>query len=687
MATVGALVAEMSADSAAFRADLGKAQRALSSSTAKMNRTLLRLDRGFDRMRRSASRSVGGLVRRMTSFRGAIATVAGTGGLGLLTRNALQTADRIAKLSDSIGISTDSLQEYRHAADLSGVATSKLDSGFQAFSKRIGELRQGTGTLNTVLNKMDEELKRDLVSARSTEEALDVLFRGMSQLEAQTDRNALSAAAFGRSVGIDMTNLVRDGEKALKAMRQEARDLGLIIDEDLLRKSEVAVDKLTRLSSIIKTKVNVALAESAEDIGRIADALAESIPAVIEGFKDFGRFIGLIDPTPLEKINEEIDKLQKMLAPVTVAGFEILPERTFGPGAEKLKARLRDRQQIVELMKRQQLGGRSLFSPDRRPVATSEPALGGIGGGAAKKTPAELTAEIVAELEFEQAQLNRSTAEQRLYNEAKSAGVAVNDAFRNSVLPLIQSLEAQEAATLASEEAAAAAAAAQEDLAARAKAVFDETATPLEVFNGRIAELNDLLDRGAIGWLTYERAVAQAQETLDATDESARRAESIGQQVGQTFSDTFVDLASGALTVSDALAQLERQLLSILSNQIFSMPGGINDQIGGGIAGLIGLFGGFSGPTAKVPAAAAGATPMAGQMHLVGEEGPELFVPRSAGTILPNDLIGRAREPARGGDTFNIVLPNATDGAGIARTAPQWFGRIQERQDIQRRRG
>ena len=51
---------------------------------------------------------------------------------------------------------------------------------------------------------------------------------------------------------------------------------------------------------------------------------------------------------------------------------------------------------------------------------------------------------------------------------------------------------------------------------------------------------------------------------------------------------------------------------------------------GGGIGGFIGGLFGF----------ADGGTPPVGRPSIVGERGPELFVPRSAGTIVPNEKIG-----------------------------------------------
>ena len=83
MATaIGALSVDLSANSAAFAADMGKATRAVTSSSARMNRALGVVDKRF-----------GGLSRSLKRF----ASVAAVVGLGLLTKRAIASADAIAK--------------------------------------------------------------------------------------------------------------------------------------------------------------------------------------------------------------------------------------------------------------------------------------------------------------------------------------------------------------------------------------------------------------------------------------------------------------------------------------------------------------------------------------------------------------------------------------------------------------
>jgi TP901 family phage tail tape measure protein len=45
--------------------------------------------------------------------------------------------------------------------------------------------------------------------------------------------------------------------------------------------------------------------------------------------------------------------------------------------------------------------------------------------------------------------------------------------------------------------------------------------------------------------------------------------------------------------------------------------------------------------------------------YLIGERGPEIFVPETAGTVLPNQFVGAPEPIAGAGDTFNLYLPDA----------------------------
>ena len=71
---------------------------------------------------------------------------------------------------------------------------------------------------------------------------------------------------------------------------------------------------------------------------------------------------------------------------------------------------------------------------------------------------------------------------------------------------------------------------------------------------------------------------------------------------------------------------------------------------------IMGLFGLASGGPAK-----------AGQPYIVGEEGPELFIPKNSGTVIPNDetmAMAGGQGLGIGGPTVNYNI-NAVDAASF----------------------
>lgn len=214
----------------------------------------------------NVSSRISKLGKTVFSFRGAMAGAAGAAGAGLLIKSQLEAADSIAKVADSIGISTTALQEYRFMADRSGVATTMLDNGLGAFSKRLGELKAGTGSLYGFLKKNNEALAEQLAATTSTDQALAIFLDHLGQIENQADKTALSAAAFSRTAGIKMTNLVKGGSAGLAGMRKEFEDLGLAIDEKYLREAEAAVDSFTNLEYLIRARLMGSIVALAPEI-------------------------------------------------------------------------------------------------------------------------------------------------------------------------------------------------------------------------------------------------------------------------------------------------------------------------------------------------------------------------------------------------------------------------------------
>jgi lambda family phage tail tape measure protein len=120
--------------------------------------------------------------------------------------------------------------------------------------------------------------------------------------------------------------------------------------------------------------------------------------------------------------------------------------------------------------------------------------------------------------------------------------------------------------------------------------------------------------------------------------------------------DTFV--TTGKFKFSD----FARQVVADLAKMI------IKAQLFKAIQATLGFFG------IPLPGLAAGGPAQAGQPYIVGEKGPELFVPKNAGTVIPNNQLsqGATNAVATGAvnapitNNYNTYNINAVDAKSVA---------------------
>ncbi|NCW67065.1 MAG: hypothetical protein EBV86_00635 [Marivivens sp.] len=117
-----------------------------------------------------------------------------------------------------------------------------------------------------------------------------------------------------------------------------------------------------------------------------------------------------------------------------------------------------------------------------------------------------------------------------------------------------------------------------------------------------------------------EKQIHAMEEQVKVMNEQERLFTQIGQTVKAGLVDGIMSAIDGTKSLSESLSGVLRQLASMFM------------QVG--ISSL--------GKSLKIPGFADGGNPPVGRPSLVGERGPELFVPRSAGTIVPNHALGGA---------------------------------------------
>jgi phage-related minor tail protein len=146
------------------------------------------------------------------------------------------------------------------------------------------------------------------------------------------------------------------------------------------------------------------------------------------------------------------------------------------------------------------------------------------------------------------------------------------------------------------------------------------------------------------------KAILERTEALKRQAEQAEQLKQIYADVGNSIKSGVVEAIQGAIDGTKSLQEVATNLLNSIANKLLDVA--VNFALFGALSGT-GTGGGLLGGLFK---RAGGGSVTAGQPYLVGERGPELFMPGRSGGIAPTGSFG-------GGG--NIVVNVDANGSNV----------------------
>lgn len=418
-------------------------------------------------------------------------------------KNATRALNDLGRTADAIGVTTTQLQELGHVAFQAGISHSDFNDTLKTFKDRLEAAHAGAGALVDNLRESDLAFLTNLRSSTSVADALNLVADKYITLTDATSRGALATAAFGSNTD-ELARLLSGGSAGIKKMRDEAEGLGVVVSAtnvktgtefaEAIRKLTVAVDESSEAFS-------VSLKNALVLVTPLLYVLVEAVTVTIIALQGISREINKAFSTTAEQ------RITSLTSKAAVAAGELADAQdklsahgsgmgNFLENNVKLKQNqlnlIRDELQVAQDELRRTTSG------PMGPVAPPAPALPELQD---KPDPEAEAASRAAQLET-QRQIN---AELERYNQLRREG----------------------------------------------KKVVDENATTEEQLAQRQAELNRLLQQGAIDSETYGRAMQKA--TLVAVSAYAGMASMIAGNLEKVFSNSkAVAIASALINTFEA---------------------------------------------------------------------------------------------------------------------------------------
>jgi len=404
----------------------------------------------------------------------------------------------------------------------------------------------------------------------------------------------------------------RGKQAALKEITKDIADVvgdeGVEAFRKLREGAELFVNKFSDFA--LKTKANAA---------KIVNNLSEIFDP---GGLDLGKAqagLDAIDDSTIKELNTNLKNLEEELAKLELlAGKRNFGGGLFGPGADIFQAREKipvKKEEIGELKNQIKLN-------------------------AAKKAGEIIEKSAGAELRNQQLRTREGINNEQRLNEIRTEGrFVISKGLAEELLALDKANQTRT------------------EIFENQKNIAQKTIDQLESTKNLSVEDQLRLDRAKATVISIEGQVKANEENFEvardltletrklqnAANETVDAFEKLATTIQNDIKNGIKGLIRGTSTLGDLLNNVADRFLDMgLNALLFGNVGG--KTVTSGLFGLLGF--------------ANGGTPPVGRPSIVGEKGPELFVPKRSGTIIPNDKLG-------GGGSTNISVNIDASGSSV----------------------
>ncbi len=177
---------------------------------------------------------------------------------------------------------------------------------------------------------------------------------------------------------------------------------------------------------------------------------------------------------------------------------------------------------------------------------------------------------------------------------------------------------------------------------------LDEINQSVETEKAIRAKINELEERKTLLLATNKNKTDQISNSLKNNKNDADKLNDAFVKIGNNIATGISDALVGAIMQTKSLGDAARSILQGIASDLLRL--GINTFLSSTFGGIFSDLPTFGGKKA------AGGPVSANRSFLVGEKGPEMFVPSSAGRIIPNNQLG--------GRNNNVVVNVSVDASG-----------------------
>jgi phage-related protein len=229
----------------------------------------------------SFKKAVGNAVKVVGAVSGAV--TAGGGAMFGFAKKSADTADRVDKMSQKIGLSREAFQEWDYILSQNGASVDGLKIGFKKMTSQIDKVISAGDASGTAFEALGMNI--DDLKGKSREEIFSKVIAGLQGMDDETQKASLASDLLGKSA-LELAPLLNQTADSTEKLRKRSHDLGLVMSDDAVDSGVVftdTLDSLQRAFGAVVTKVGVSVMPTVQ---KFADYIIKNIPAIRKTFSN-----------------------------------------------------------------------------------------------------------------------------------------------------------------------------------------------------------------------------------------------------------------------------------------------------------------------------------------------------------------------------------------------------------------
>jgi hypothetical protein len=199
--------------------------------------------------------------------------------------------DDIATQAANVGTSAETYQTLTALAIEQDIEFTKLAESLNKLQLGAAMAAKGQGELYSTLKRVKPELIDVIATAETQEDRWDALSRAITGTENQLDKVAIAKAAFGEK-GAQFIRMLEGEDKSISALTEKYREMGLVIDEELVASiaaADTRLDLANKRMEIDGVRAGAAMLPVIEGIANAWNGAQIALGSYLDGLNDLDK--------------------------------------------------------------------------------------------------------------------------------------------------------------------------------------------------------------------------------------------------------------------------------------------------------------------------------------------------------------------------------------------------------------